>query len=103
MTQSQIHVPPRITYAREDGTKDVFICNEKLGQGGFAVVHRVTQPNINKSYAMKVTLKDKRTCSNSKFLLEKIQNEIQIQKSSIIQTLLDRKFHFQMNAISTLY
>lgn len=94
MTQSQIHVPPRITYAREDGTKDVFICNEKLGQGGFAVVHRVTQPNINKSYAMKVILKDKRTCSNSKFLLEKIQNEIQIQKKLNHPNIVGSKISF---------
>lgn len=94
MNQSRMHIPPKIVYVRDDGSKDIYICNEKLGQGGFAVVYRVTQQNTNKSYAMKVILKDKRTCSINKFLLEKIQNEIQIQKKLKHPNIVASKISF---------
>lgn len=94
MNQSRMHIPPKIVYVRDDGSKDIYICNEKLGQGGFAVVYRVTQQNTNKSYAMKVILKDKRTCSINNFLLEKIQNEIQIQKKLNHPNIVASKISF---------
>lgn len=76
-----IHVPSIITNVNENGTKNVFISHEKLGQGGFAAVYRVTHKNTNKVYAMKVISKERYTSSNGNSSLEKLKNEIQIQKT----------------------
>ncbi|KAK8847184.1 hypothetical protein M9Y10_019767 [Tritrichomonas musculus] len=81
MSQTQIHVPPKIVYNREDGSRDVFVCQEKLGHGGFAVVYRVIHQNTSKTYAMKVISKDGSSSSKGKIFLEKLKNEIQIQKT----------------------
>ena len=76
-----IHVPSIITNVNENGTKNVFISHEKLGQGGFAAVYRVTHKNTNKVYAMKVISKERYASSNGNSSLEKLKNEIQIQKT----------------------
>lgn len=94
MTQPQIHVPSRIIYAREDGTKDIFICHEKLGHGGFAVVHRVTHQNTNKTYAMKVISKERYSSSKGKSILEKLKNEISIQKNLVHPNIVRSKLSF---------
>ena len=95
MSQPTIYVPSRIICPREDGTREVYITNEKLGRGGFAVVHRVTEQSTNKSYAMKVISKER--YSNNKSFLEKIQNEIQIQKKLNHQNVVSSKISFTDN------
>lgn len=81
MSIPKIHVPPKVVYTREDGTKEVFVCQEKLGQGGFAVVHRVLYQNTSKSYAMKVISKERHSSSKEKSSIEKLKNEMQIHKN----------------------
>ena len=71
MSIPKIHVPPKIIYTRDDGTKEIFICQEKLGFGGFAVVHRVIHQNSNKSYAMKVISKE--AYSKRKDIIRKVE------------------------------
>lgn len=78
---ASIRVPPRIIYNREDGIRDVFVCQEKLGHGGFAVVYRVIHQNTAKVYAMKVISKNGSTSTRGKLFLDKLKNEIQIQKN----------------------
>lgn len=80
MSQLQIHVPETIIHTQGSETKNVFTCHEKLGQGGFAAVYRVSHQVSNKSYAIKVIPKDGYTSSKTKTILEKLENEIQIQK-----------------------
>ena len=94
MSQPAIRVPSKITYVHDDGTKDVFICNEKLGQGGFAVVHRVTQQNTNKSYAMKVISIEKYINAKNKIYLDKVENEILIQKKLNHPNIVGAKISF---------
>ncbi|KAK8880876.1 hypothetical protein M9Y10_003574 [Tritrichomonas musculus] len=94
MSAPQIHVPPKIIYTREDGTREVFISQEKLGHGGFAVVNRVIHQNTNKSYAMKVISKDRYSSSKSKASLEKLKNEMQIQKSLNHPNVVQSKISF---------
>lgn len=81
MCLPQFHVPMTIIYTHDDGTRDVFLRQEELGHGGFAVVYRVTHETTNKSYAMKVISKDKYEGPRGKKKLEKLKNEIIIQKS----------------------
>lgn len=94
MTQQPIHVPLQIIYTREDGSKDVFIRGEKLGQGGFAIVHQVTHQATNKTYAMKVISKERYSNIKSKASIEKFQNEIQIQKSLSHINIVSAKISF---------
>lgn len=94
MSIPKIHVPPKIIYTREDGTKEIFISQEKLGHGGFAVVHRVLHQNSNKSYAMKVISKDRYASSKEKASLEKLRNEMQIQKSLNHPNIVQSKISF---------
>lgn len=86
--------PSVITYKREDGTKDVFICHEKIGQGGFATVYRVKHNNTNKIYAMKIISKQLLMNTKGKSSLEKLKNEIQIQKSLIHSNIVQSKISF---------
>lgn len=88
------YVPPVITHTREDGTKNVFTCLEKLGQGGFAVVYKVKHQNTNKIYAMKIISKQLLMNTKGKSYLEKLKNEIQIQKSLIHSNIVQSKISF---------
>lgn len=85
-----MNVPSKITYRREDGTKDVFVINEKIGQGGFATVYKVKHLKTNKAYAMKIISKER--YSNS--ALEKLKNEIQIQKNLNHSNIVSSKLSF---------
>ena len=77
MLRKQFNIPFRIIYTQEDGTKNVFIRNEEIGHGTFAIVYRVTHQSTNNTYAMKVISKE--AYSKSKKALEKLKNEIEIQ------------------------
>lgn len=81
MCLPQFHVPMTIIYTHEDGSKDVFLRKEELGRGGFAVVYRVIHQSTGKEYAMKVLSKEKYEGPKGKKKLEKLKNEILIQKS----------------------
>lgn len=81
MCLPQFHVPMTIIYTHEDGSKDIFLRKEELGHGGFAVVYRVTHQTTGKDYAMKVLSKEKYEGPKGKKSLEKLKNEILIQKS----------------------
>lgn len=94
MSQPEIHVPPTIIHAHGVDIKNVFTTHEKLGQGGFAAVYRVTHDNSNKSYAIKVTPKDGYSESKLKAINEKLKNEIQIQKKLNHQNIVQSKLAF---------
>lgn len=94
MSSQQSYVPSTIVYNREDGSKNVFICHEKLGHGGFAAVYKVTIENTNKAYAMKVISKERNENSNGKKSLEKLKNEIKIQKNLIHPNIVQSKISF---------
>lgn len=74
-------VPMRITYTRESGIKETFLRKEELGRGGFAIVYKVTNEKTNIDYAMKVISKQRYEGPKGPKSLEKLKNEIQIQKS----------------------
>ncbi|KAK8843147.1 hypothetical protein M9Y10_025343 [Tritrichomonas musculus] len=76
----QIYIPSKIIHTNENGTNEVYLLNEKIGQGGFSVVHRVTDQRTNQSYAMKVIPKERYSSSNNQNILDKLKREIQIQK-----------------------
>lgn len=88
------HLPSVITSTREDGTKSTFIFQEKLGQGGFATVYRAKHQNTNKEYAMKVISKELLINAKGKSSLEKLKNEIQIQKSLNHLNIVQSKISF---------
>ncbi|KAK8836586.1 hypothetical protein M9Y10_037520 [Tritrichomonas musculus] len=88
------YIPPVITQTRDDGTRNVFICQEKLGQGGFAVVYKVMHQNSNKIYAMKIISKQLLMNAKGKSSLDKLKNEIQIQKSLIHSNIVQSKISF---------
>lgn len=78
MSQRRVH--SKIIYKGDDGANKVFLCHEKLGNGGFAVVRRVTEQSTKKVYAMKIISKKRHLASKSKLFMKEIENEIQIQK-----------------------
>ena len=94
MSQQQFYVPGTITYNREDGTKNIFVCHEKLGHGGFAAVYRVTIQNTNKAYAIKVIPKERFESAKGKISIEKWKNEIKIQKNLFHQNVVKSKISF---------
>ncbi|KAK8897031.1 hypothetical protein M9Y10_014964 [Tritrichomonas musculus] len=94
MSQPLTHVPDTIIYNRDDGTKNVFVCHEKLGHGGFSEVYRVTIQNTNKAYAMKVISKDRYETPKGRISLEKLKNEIQIQKGLNHPNIVQSKISF---------
>lgn len=93
MLQS-FYVPTVITHTRDDGTKNVFLCQEKLGQGGFAVVYKVKHQNTNKIYAMKIISKQYILRAKGESSLEKLKKEIQIQKSLNHPNIVQSKISF---------
>lgn len=93
MSQS-FYVPPVITHNRDDGTKNIFTCLEKLGQGGFAIVYKVNHQNTNKIYAMKIISKQSLMSKKGDISLEKLKQEIQIQKSLISPYIVQSKISF---------
>lgn len=94
MSQVQIHVPSTIVHSRDGETKNVFLVQEKLGQGGFAAVYRVTHQDSSKSYAVKVIPKDQSSSTKGKTILEKLKNEIQIQKKLNHPNIVKSKVSF---------
>ncbi|KAK8857568.1 hypothetical protein M9Y10_015973 [Tritrichomonas musculus] len=90
----QIKVPEKIIYTREDGTRDVFIVHEKLGQGGFALVHRVTHTNSNKTFAMKIIPKERHQSDDYQKYINQIKNEIEIQKDLNHPNIVKSKLTF---------
>lgn len=74
------YIPSLITHSREDGTKDIFTCLEKIGQGGSAVIYKVKHQNSNKDYAMKIISKQFIISMRDKSTLANLKNEIQIHK-----------------------
>lgn len=63
-----------------DGTKEIYLKHEELGQGGFATVYRVTNQKTNRDYAIKVIPKERYEGPNGKKAFEKLKNEIKIQR-----------------------
>ena len=94
MPQSSIFVPSKIVNVDDNGIRTVYIKNEELGRGGFAVVYRVTQQDTNKSYAMKVISKKQYEGSKGQVSLEKLKNEMKIQKSINHQNVVRSKNSF---------
>ena len=88
------YVPSVIAHTRDDGSKNVFTCLEKIGQGGFAVVYKVKHQNTNKTYAMKIISKRFIVSTRDKTTLEKLKNEIQIQKSLVHSNIVQSKISF---------
>lgn len=91
---SKVMIPSTVTYTDKDGSKKVFLFHEELGHGGFAVVYRVTLQNSKQNYAMKVISKEKYTGPRGKNSLEKLKNEIQIQKSLNHPNIVQLKYFF---------
>lgn len=94
-----IDIPSKIIRPKEDGTQDVYMVHEKIGQGGFSVVHRVSDERTKKSYAMKIISKER--YSNDELILTKIQNEAEIQSKlnhpnivKSISTFSDERNHY---------
>lgn len=85
---SELYVPLTIVHARHDGTKDVYERHEELGRGGFASVYRVTNKKTNQEFAMKIISKDKYDNDPNGKMLEKLMNEISLQKSLNHQNIL---------------
>lgn len=81
MCSPQFRVPMTIVYTRDDGTKEVYLRKEELGHGGFAIVYRVVNQKTNRDYALKVISKERYEGPKGEKSLEKLKNEIQIQKS----------------------
>lgn len=81
MNLKEVNVPDYIFNFHEDGTKDVYIKHEKLGYGGFAIVYRVTHQATNIDYAMKAIPKSRYKSKKGRNALEKLKNEVLIQKS----------------------
>lgn len=81
MSLPQFRVPMTIVYTHDDGTKDVYLRKEELGHGGFAVVYRVVNQKNNRDYAIKVISKERYEGPKGQKSLEKLKNEINIQKS----------------------
>ena len=94
MPQSSIFVPSKIVNIDDNGIKTVYLRNEELGRGGFAVVYRVTEQDTNKSYAMKVISKKQYEGSKGQTSLDKLKNELKIQKSINHQNVVRSKNSF---------
>lgn len=89
-----VNIPSKVTFTNDDGAIDEYICNEKLGQGGFATVYRVTNKINNKSYAMKIISRELFLNSKNISLFHKIENEIQIQKTLDHPNIISLKASF---------
>lgn len=72
---------PHITYARENGTSDIFEIHQKIGKGTYGVVRKVLHLNTHKIYAMKIISTKKYNNEKGQIILEKMKNEIAIQKN----------------------
>lgn len=81
MSSSDIYVPLTILDLHEDGSTNVYVRHEELGHGGFAAVYRVTKKGTDFEYAMKVIPKSRYEGPQGQKLLEKLKNEIRIQRS----------------------
>lgn len=86
-------VPTTITYTRKNGTKEVFLRYEELGHGGLATVFRVKHQSTNKIYAMKIISKQ-HLRSKGQFAVDKLKDEIRIQKKLNHPNILRSKLTF---------
>lgn len=76
----QFRTPMTIVHTHKNGTKDTYLRQEELGHGGFAIVYRVIDQRTNQEYALKVISKERYEGPKGKKSLEKLNNEISIQR-----------------------